>query len=85
MNPRVSFVKYKPHHKLIVTFNNNEIKEFDLCKYLDYPVYEPLKDEAFCSKVTVKNGIVQWDDVIDIDPDIVYIESTPVLTHPFHV
>jgi len=78
MNPRASFVKYKPHYKLIVTFSNDEVKEFDLRRYLDYPVYEPLRDESFCSKVKVIDGVILWDDVIDIDPDTVYLESKPV-------
>lgn len=79
MTPRVSYVKYKPHYRLIVTFSNNEVKEFDLRQYLDYPVYEPLRDEAFCKKVKAKDGVVLWDDVIDIDPDTIYLESVPVL------
>ncbi len=75
MNPRVSKVAYKPQYKLLVTFTNNEIREFDLQAYLNYPVYESLKDESFCSNVKAKDGIVQWDEEIDIDPDTMYLES----------
>ena len=78
MNPRVLTVEYKGKNQLLVTFTNREVKQFDLNDYLKYPVYEPLKDEAFCKKVKAINGIIQWNDVIDLDPDIVYLESKPV-------
>jgi uncharacterized protein DUF2442 len=75
MNPRVSIVHYKNPYKLILTFTNKEVKEFDLSNYLIYPVYEALKDEAFCSKAKVFNGTVMWDEYIDFDPDTLYLES----------
>lgn len=78
MNPRVSAVKYKPGYKLILTFTNNEVKEFDFKPYLTYAVYQPLHDEAFCNKVKILNGTVVWNENIDFDPDTLYLESTPV-------
>jgi hypothetical protein len=75
MNPRVKDVKYESPYKLIVTFLNNEIKEFSFSSYLNYPVYEPLKDESLCHKVKVVNGTVAWNDEIDFDPDRLYLES----------
>lgn len=75
MNPRVKEVKYESPYKLILTFTNNEVKEFNFTSYLGYPVYEALKDEAFCHKATVINGTVAWDNEIDFDPDTLYLES----------
>src|SRR5687768_11622638 len=79
MKPLVRSVKYIDGHKLILIFSNNECKQFDLTSYLDYPVFYPLKDESFCKKVTVKDGIVQWSNDIDFDPDTLYLESTPLI------
>jgi hypothetical protein len=62
----------------LLTFDNNEVKVFNFSAYLDYPVYQDLKDEAFCRVVKVVDGIVQWDDEIDFDPDILYLESKPL-------
>jgi hypothetical protein len=76
MNPRVKEVKYESPYKLILIFSNNEIREFNFSAYLGYPVYEPLKDESFCQKVTVMNGTVAWNNEIDFDPDTLYLEST---------
>ncbi len=75
MNPRVIAAKYKSKYKIILTFSNKEVKEFDVSSYLDYPVYSPLKDESFCQKVQVYNGTVIWNDTIDFDPDTLYMES----------
>ena len=78
MNPRVLKVGYAGDHQLLLTFTNNEVKRFDLANYLDYPVYEPLKDEAFCKKVKTSGGTIQWNEYIDFDPDTLYLESEPV-------
>jgi Protein of unknown function (DUF2442) len=79
MNPRVSEVKYKHPYKLVLTFNNGGLKEFDFINYLNYPVYEKLKDPVFCNTVKVFLGTAVWDDEIDFAPDTLYLESKPVL------
>ena len=79
MNPRVHDVKYKPPYKLLLTFTNGEIKEFDFVNYLNYPVYQKLKDPVFCSTVKAFMGTVVWDEEIDFAPDTLYLESKPVL------
>jgi len=80
MNPRASNVKYKGDYQLLITFTNGEVKQFDLTPYLNYPVYFPLKDNTFCKKVRIDDGIVQWDEYIDLDPDTLYLESASVLS-----
>ncbi len=75
MNPRAKNVSYKSPYHLIITFTNGEIKKFNLQPYLNYPVYNDLKNESYCSKATVQNGTVVWSEEIDIDPDILYLES----------
>ena len=80
MNPRVVIVLHQNPYKLILTFANEEVKVFDFSNYLNYPVYEVLKDEAYCKKARVFNGTVVWDDTTDFDPDTLYLESKPLLT-----
>lgn len=75
MNPRAKKVTYESPYKLIVEFTNKELKTFDLTPYLCYPIYKSLKDESICSKVKVDNGIVFWNNEIDLDPDRLYLES----------
>jgi uncharacterized protein DUF2442 len=78
MNPRVTAVQYENPYKLILTFANKEVREFDFSSYLGYPVYAILKDEAYCRKARVLNGTVVWDDFVDFDPDTLYLESKPL-------
>jgi len=80
MNPRVIDVKYESPYKLILTFTNGELREFDFSPYLDYPVYQVLKDEIFCRKAKVFNGTVIFDEVTDFDPDTLYLESKRLIT-----
>lgn len=80
MNPRVNHVDYKSRYKLVLTFSNGEIKEFDFSGYLEYPVYALLADESLCRKVKVMNGTVSWSEDIDFDPDRLYLESKSLKT-----
>ena len=75
MNPRAKNILYKSPYNLIVTFANGEVKKFNLLPYLDYPIYEDLKNESYCRKARVQNGTVVWDEYIDDDPDRLYLES----------
>ena len=79
MNPRVASVNYQSPYKLTLVFTNKETREFDFRKYLDYPVYEVLKDESYCRKAKIFNGTVVWDEFTDFDPDTLYIESKPLI------
>ncbi|MBS1533068.1 MAG: DUF2442 domain-containing protein [Bacteroidetes bacterium] len=79
MNPRIAAVEYQSPYKLILTFTNKEVKEFDFSDYLSYPVYQGLKDEGYCSKARVFNGTVIWDEFTDFDPDTLYLESKPLI------
>jgi len=78
MSPRAINVKYKTPYQLVITFTNKEVKEFNLEPYLKYPVYERLKDEAYCQKATVHDGVIIWDSETDFDPDTIYLEGRPV-------
>ncbi|MES2330984.1 MAG: DUF2442 domain-containing protein [Bacteroidota bacterium] len=77
MNPRVLSVEYKGNYQLLIMFTNREVRLFDLTTYLNYPVYEPLKDESFCMKVKATDGILHWNEYIDFDPDTIYLCSKP--------
>lgn len=71
-------MRYKQDYRLVVVFTNGEEKLFDLKPFLSYPVYESLKDETYCAKAKVQDGIVVWDAETDMDPDRLYLESQSV-------
>ncbi|MDB5229941.1 MAG: hypothetical protein JWN76_746 [Chitinophagaceae bacterium] len=75
MNPDIKQVHVTKEKKLLLIFENGEIKFFDLNPYLKYRVYKPLADEQFLKKAYVFNGTVCWNDEIDFAPDTLYLES----------
>lgn len=75
MNPRVTKVHFQSPHFLILTFTNQEVKRFSFDAYTDFPVYQKLKNEAFAQRAHCLNGTVAWDEMIDFDPDTLYLES----------
>ena len=81
MNSRVEKVVCIDKSNLEITFKNGEVKVFDVTLYLDYPVYEELKDEVFFRKAHVLNGTAAWNEYIDFDPDTLYQEGKELVRH----
>ncbi len=75
MNPRIINVEPLEHYKLKLKFTDNTIREFDMSPYLNYPVYEDLKEPNLFNKATVFLGSVKWNDEIDMSPDTLFVES----------
>lgn len=75
MNPRVKSVKTLPHYQLEVTFDDGQVREFDVKPYLDKGFFGELKDEAYFNSVTVSMGTVQWPHGQDFCPDTLFEDS----------
>lgn len=82
MNPRVVKARAEKDGVLLLTFSNGEERQFSVLPYLDYPVYQPLKNQGVFEAVSVFNGTVCWgaNGEIDFDPDTLYLESMSVGT-----
>jgi hypothetical protein len=65
-------------YKVLLTFTNDEKRVFDATPYLDFGVFTTLKDPAFFSLVRPCMGTITWPNEIDLCPDTLYLESTPV-------
>ncbi len=74
-NPRIISVNPQADYKLLLQFNNGETGLFDMRPYLNYPVYKRLCNPSFFIKAFIQNGIVLWDENLDLDPDTAYLES----------
>ena len=70
------------NYKLLLTFDNGEIRNADIKPLLDKTVFTPLKDTAIFKSVYIQYGAVTWKDgngnEIDICPDNMYINSEVV-------
>lgn len=70
---KVVHVKPLRNYKLFVEFEDGLKGEVDLSSRLFGPVFLPLKDQEFFSKVTIDEfGVVCWPNQADIAPDALY-------------
>lgn len=75
MNPRVKNVKPAQNYTLIITFENDEVKIFDMKPYLDIGVFKELKDINIYNTVKPFLGSIYWKNGQDLCPDTLYLDS----------
>jgi Protein of unknown function (DUF2442) len=78
MNPDVIAVQSKANFNLLVSFANGERKLFDVKPYLEFPVFQRLKQGNYFERAHVENGTVVWDEQADLSPDSLYLLGIPV-------
>ena len=76
MNPRVIEVKHEEKYRLILKFDNNEWRVFDVAPYLHLGIFQELKSLEMFNSVKIENGTVLWPNEADFCPDTLFIEST---------
>ena len=68
---------------LLVKFKSGEERLFDATSLLEYPAFQPLRDDRIFRNVKVEFGTLSWNDGnIDIDPETLYEESYPYESKP---
>jgi hypothetical protein len=77
-NPRVKDVKPNGDYTLILTFENGEMKQFDVSPYLDKGVFKELRDKSIFNSVKPFLGSIQWKNGQDFCPDTLYLESKAI-------
>ena len=75
---KVVAVKANEDFSLDLKFNDGSVRKFDAKPYLDFGVFNELKDIGYFKKARIAYGTVQWPHEQDISPDTLYIESQPV-------
>lgn len=75
MNPRVSNVKPQQNYILLITFDNGEVKRFDVNPYLEIGIFKELKDMSVFNSVKPFLGSIQWSNGVDLCPDTLYLDS----------
>ncbi len=63
-------------YHLKLTFKNAEIRVFDMNPYLNLGIFKELKDEALFNTVHISFDTIAWNNEADMDPEILYAEST---------
>ncbi len=70
-------VKPLPRYRLLITFDNNERRIFDVSPYLSDSFFAPLGNPAIFQSVKINPLTVEWAGGIDICPDELYTNSKP--------
>lgn len=77
MCPKAIDVKPLQDYQLLVTFNNGEVKIFDVKPYLSHKIFESLKDVNIFNTVKIGGLSIEWSNGADICPDELYNNSKP--------
>ena len=66
-------------YRLLITFDNNEQRIFDVAPYLDDKFFSPLRNPVIFNSVKVSPMSLEWLGGIDMCPDELYYNSVPAL------
>ena len=72
----VKSVEPLENYKILITFEQNVKKIFDMKPYLNYPMYKPLEDISLFNSVSTNGQTVVWNDEIDIVPETLFENGT---------
>lgn len=75
MRPKAINVQPLEDYILIIEFDNNESRYFDVKPYLNHKVFESLKNKEKFKKVKISGLSIEWEDGQDICPDELYNNS----------
>ena len=71
----VKEVKPLKDYHLLLKFENDEERIFDLKPYLEIGKFKVLKDEKLFKNVRVNFDSIEWSNQLDLDPEFLYEKS----------
>ena len=71
----VKDVKPLNDYLLLLKFENEEEKLFDVKPYLEIGKFKELKDETLFNSVKICFDSIEWDNQLDLDPELLYRKS----------
>lgn len=75
----VKEVKPTENYLLHLTFENGEKRVFDMKPYLDFGIFQELKDLELFFTVKPSFDTIEWDNEADFDPEVLYQKSTALV------
>ena len=70
-------VKPLKNYLLLLTFENNEERIFDVSPLLDKGIFRQLKDVNLFNTVKVDFDTISWNNQADLCPEMLYEQSEP--------
>ena len=75
MSPRINSVVARDDYRLILNYENGEIRVYDVSNLFDKGNYRSLKNMSIFKQVKITFDTVEWPNGLDIDPDDLYVDS----------
>ncbi len=73
--PSVTRADYRGEYRIHLTFNDGTERTIDFGRWLDGPVFEPLKDAEYFQRFFLDGGTVAWPNGADIAPETLYAHA----------
>lgn len=70
--PTVIRAEHRGGYLIHLTFNDGVANTVDFARWLDGPVFEPLRDAAYFRRFFLEGGTVTWPNGADIAPETLY-------------
>ena len=74
-------VKSLTNYRLLLTFENDEDKIFDVTPYLETDKFSELKNISLFDSVSVCFDSIEWANHLDLDPEFLYTNSESIESH----
>lgn len=71
-------VKPNPDYLLNLTFENGEVRQFDMKPHLNFGIFQELKDLSLFNTIRISFDTIEWDNKADLDPEFLYRESQQI-------
>ena len=75
MYPSVKEVTAGTDYVLSIVFDNGEHGVLDMKEFLDFGVFQRIKNHDAFKRVRVAFDTIEWDCGVDLDPEFVYAKS----------
>lgn len=78
MTPKIVDAVPMTNYDILLTFENNEKKIFNIKPYLNLGSFSELKNESIFNTVKVSFDTIEWINGVDIDPEELYEKSKKI-------
>ncbi|HLN72681.1 MAG: DUF2442 domain-containing protein [Methylococcaceae bacterium] len=78
MHFAIKDVKPQDNYLLLLTFENGEKRQFDMKPYLNFGIFQELRDLKLFNTVRPCFDSIEWDNEADFDPEVLYQKSQKI-------
>jgi hypothetical protein len=78
MTPKIVDAVPMTNYEVLITYENNERRIFDIQPYFSIGLFSDLRNESLFKTVKVSFDTIEWINGMDIDPEELYEKSKKV-------